>query len=300
MKKKLKNIFKDQDRAKFRIITGLKFAIIPILSLLFLLVLSYVILAVSLAAMDTFHVDKSFILHDLVKSFISHTIVSMFPWVSGMFVTLFIIGLFIGSLMLRPFKNIAEYCENRLNDKDEPYDPSFSTDLKLLNSFAEWFFLMVEDRSKGEHVIPGKFRGIHKPVFEKNFFLYNFLIVIIVTILTAVTIHYLSLEMFEDIVQVVNEVFSANKQVTLFSSSLYRVFFNISNLSIVFNIILYMAFLFHIYSKVSTPAFGMFATMRSFIMGKKQSRVHLIGYTYIRSYTRTLNKYLDQQARTKD
>ncbi len=300
MKKKLKNILKDQDRAKFRILTGLKFAIIPILSLLFLLILSYVILAVSLAAMDTFHVDKSFILHDLVKSFISHTIVSMLPWVSGMFVILFIIGLFIGSLMLRPFKNIAEYCENRLNGIEESYDPLFSTDLKLLNSFAEWFFLMVEDSSRFNQEIPVKFRGIHKPVFEKNFFLYNFLIIIIVTILTAITIHYLSLEMFEDIVEVVNEVFSTKNQVTVFTSSLYRIFFNISNLSIAFNVVLYMAFMFHIYSKVSTPAFGIFATMRSFIMGKRESRVHLIGYTYIRSYTRTLNKYLDQEARSKD
>ena len=64
-------------------------------------------------------------------------------------------------------------------------------------------------------------------------------------------------------------------------------------MTIVFNIFTYLIFFYYLYGKVSIPAFGIFATMRSFISGRYASRVHLIGYPYIRNYTRTLNKYLD-------
>jgi hypothetical protein len=33
--------------------------------------------------------------------------------------------------------------------------------------------------------------------------------------------------------------------------------------------------------------------MRSFMKGNHSSRVHLVGYTHLREYTRKLNKYLD-------
>ena len=297
---KIKKVIKEEERARFRIATAFKFAIIPILSILFLLVLGYIILSVTLSVLNSHLAEISFIVPDLVNSFVSQTIINISPWIGVMFVILFCIGLMVGSLMLRPFKNIATYCEERLVDESSTYDPSFTTDLMLLNSFSEWFFHTVETNSSKNIAIPNKYKGIHKPVFEKNFFIYNFLIVIFVTIISAVTIHYLSLEIYEDLVDVVKEVYSKSKEVTGFTQSLYRIFFNVSNLAIAFNISLYLFFLFHIYSKVSTPAFGIFATMRSFISGKRHARVHLIGYTYIRSYTRSINKYLDSLTQTKD
>ena len=64
-------------------------------------------------------------------------------------------------------------------------------------------------------------------------------------------------------------------------------------LSIVLVAFSYLALGFHLYDKVSGAAFGIFSTMRSFMKGNYFSRVHLVGYAYIRDYTRKLNKYLD-------
>ena len=50
---------------------------------------------------------------------------------------------------------------------------------------------------------------------------------------------------------------------------------------------------FHLYSKVSGAAFGIFSTMRAFMKGNHFSRVHLVGYAHVRDSTRKLNKYLD-------
>jgi signal transduction histidine kinase len=49
----------------------------------------------------------------------------------------------------------------------------------------------------------------------------------------------------------------------------------------------------HLYAKVSGAAFGIFSTMRAFMKGNYSSRVHLVGFSYVREYTRKLNKYLD-------
>jgi hypothetical protein len=64
-------------------------------------------------------------------------------------------------------------------------------------------------------------------------------------------------------------------------------------LSIILIAIFYIALGFHLYEKVSGAAFGIFSTMRSFMKGNRFSRVHLVGYAYIRDYTRKFNKYLD-------
>jgi hypothetical protein len=55
----------------------------------------------------------------------------------------------------------------------------------------------------------------------------------------------------------------------------------------------HLAMAIHLYGQVSGAAFGIFATMRSFIKGNFKNRVHLVGYSHLRESTRALNKYLD-------
>jgi hypothetical protein len=49
----------------------------------------------------------------------------------------------------------------------------------------------------------------------------------------------------------------------------------------------------HLYHGVAAPAFAVFATMRAFLKGSYNQRVHLIGFPALRLQTRKLNKYLD-------
>ena len=60
-----------------------------------------------------------------------------------------------------------------------------------------------------------------------------------------------------------------------------------------FHFLFYLGLSFHLYAKVSAPAFAIFATMRSFLKGNTKARVHLIGNYYARPETKKLNQYLD-------
>ncbi len=298
--KSLKNLIKNDVEARFRLVVAFKFAIIPIISFIILLLLSYVLLSTLLLIMDSFEVDKNFIAKDLLWDFVSGSIASTIPWIMGLFVGLYILGLLVGSYVIRPFRTIAEYCEKRVQGEDASYDPGFYTDLKLLSSFSEWFFSTIEIVDGKMIDLPKRYKGIHKPVFETNFFIHNFVITFLVTIVTALAIHYLSLEVFEDVVAIVDEIYIKEIALKKLLANLYNIFILISNIAILFNFFLYMGFSINLYSKISTPAFGVFATMRSFISGRRSARVHLIGYPYIRDYTRILNKYLDQVCQTSE
>ena len=50
----------------------------------------------------------------------------------------------------------------------------------------------------------------------------------------------------------------------------------------------------NLYSKVSVPAFGVFATMRGFLRGNIKARVHLLGNYYLRHETKEINKFLSE------
>ncbi len=74
-------------------------------------------------------------------------------------------------------------------------------------------------------------------------------------------------------------------------------------LAVILTSIGYITLSFHLYSKVSGAVFAYFATMRSFMRGNHEARVHLIGYAHIRPHGRAFNKYLDlvaRECRTED
>ncbi|OIQ19733.1 MAG: hypothetical protein BM556_04420 [Bacteriovorax sp. MedPE-SWde] len=295
-KLKLKSLFKDE-HAKFRIAIGLQFAFIPLLSLAVSIILNYIVLKVTLSVLSSFNSEKSFIVEDLLYLFAQKGLVDLVPWIVISTVALTFFGMFMGNVMLRPFRIIAEYCEGQLADEKKSYNPEFITELKLLSLFSEWFFhtitILKEAGGLTKIEVPEKYKRIHKPVFESNFFVNNFLVIIIMTLITAFLIYVGNAKMFEGVVEVIREIYSHEKSAGLYIQNISEVFDIISILSIGINIFIYFIYSFFLYSKVSAPAFGVFATMRSFINGRYSARVHLIGYSYLRNYTRMLNKYLD-------
>jgi len=68
--------------------------------------------------------------------------------------------------------------------------------------------------------------------------------------------------------------------------------------SIVLQMVAYTMLTINLYSKISSPSFGVVSTFRSFLKGNFSARVHLIGYGFLRHYCRTVNKYLDHIQRS--
>jgi hypothetical protein len=218
-------------------------------------------------------------------------------WFMLAIIFIFGLGYYLSGIMIRPFKAIGRYCEDSINNKDNYYTPDFFSDLKLLTSFSVFFFSKVnEAKIKGKLEIiqtPAHFSGIHKPIFEKNFFFNYLFIIAIFALMSSVGIIILNIEIRDQIYELSRKFLSNKKEIQFFLDEQ----FIIADIAVYFFVALHLGLYFllgvHLYSKVATPAFAVFATMRSFLKGNHHNRVHLLGFYHLRNDCRKINRYLD-------
>jgi hypothetical protein len=212
-------------------------------------------------------------------------------------VFLFFIGVYVGWLIMRPFRNIGEYSDKIIDDNMAIYSVDEFSAYKLLIRFSEFFFeYLRESRRKGEIVsnsIPPHFSKIHKPVPDKIFMLHFGLLLIIISISSCVFIIDNATSIFNHMVELAQKTLSNTKPLNKYFLEQMFVLDELVFLTVTLISVSYIALGFHLYNKVSGAAFGIFSTMRSFMKGNYSSRVHLVGYAHIREHTRKLNKYLD-------
>ncbi len=212
-------------------------------------------------------------------------------------VILFFLGAYVGWLILRPFRIIGEYCEEVIENPNAVYKVDEFSTYKLLTRFSEFFFeYLRETRRKGEiftNSIPPQFSRIHKPVADRIFMLHFGLLLIIVAISSHVFIIENADSIHEAMVELATKILKDQNSANRFFSNQHFIMEDLTTFTIMLFTVSYLALGFHLYEKVSGAAFGIFSTMRAFMKGNYFSRVHLVGYAYIRGYTRKLNKYLD-------
>jgi hypothetical protein len=215
----------------------------------------------------------------------------------GFHIFLFFIGAYVGWLILRPFKTIADYCDEVMANPNAIYKVEEYSTYKLLTRFSEFFFeYLRESRKKGQittNSIPPQYAKIHQPVTDRIFMLHFGLLLVIIAICTSVFIAENTSMIFHNMVELATKTISHSKVSNRFFTAQTFIIDDAVTLSIILVAAFYIALGFHMYEKVSGAAFGIFSTMRSFMKGNHFSRVHLVGYAYIRDYTRKINKYLD-------
>lgn len=212
-------------------------------------------------------------------------------------IILFFIGVYVGWLILRPFRTIAEYCEEVIASQNTIYKVEEFSNFNLLTRFSELFFEFLRDsREKGRivvHSIPPQFSRIHKPVQDKIFMLHFGLLLIIIAISSAAFTVQNSSAIFLNMVELATKTLSGDQNMHRYFLEQTFILDELVFMTLAMVFLFYVLLGFHLYAKVSGAAFGIFSTMRSFMKGNYSSRVHLVGYAYIREYTRKLNKYLD-------
>ncbi len=281
----------------FKIGMGLKFLGVSVICTVSVLLFTYLLIRIDLI----FFVAHGFPgALDFKEAFIEFIYSSLFDEISWIILTGFFVfglGYYLSGIMIRPFKVIGQYCEDKISEKKNFYSPDFFSDLKLLTSFSVFFFTKVDEAAllgKLKQVeIPPHFTRIHKPNFERNFFFNYLFIIAIFALMSSLGIIALNLEFRDQVSDLARRFLADNKQATYFLDEQ----FIIADIAVYFFVSLHLFLYFllgvHMYSKVATPAFAVFATMRSFLKGNHHNRVHLIGYYYLRGDCRKINKYLD-------
>lgn len=291
--------FMRDDQAWFRLLTSLKVTSITLFSFLSLVAFVWLILALDLIFFRTKGYPGYTQFTEVFFESVVQTSFSILPHVFGMIIIIIFLGLYVGHLLVRPFRVIGDYCEKRTRGEVVSYDPDFFSDLKLLTNFSEYFFTKMEEvRSNGEGFkgvkVPLKFTRIHRPVFEKSFFIQFSLIIMVISIGTGIYLYAMMTGVYDDLMELSVKVMPQSYEVSYFLTEQAAVWDMLVIIVLSIHIVLYFMLAFHLYSRVSVPAFGFFATMRSVMKGKVSTRVHLIGYNYIRPHSRKFNKYLDQ------
>jgi hypothetical protein len=294
-REELGRVFKDED-TRFMVFTGLKVSGISF----FINIIVYTCLFQVMRLNHAFFRSHGFPEIEGGEVFYSYLLPETIDNLTIFFlfhIFLFFIGTYVGWLILRPFRIIGEYCDQVIENPNAIYKVDEFSTYKLLTRFSEFFFeYLRESRVKGEITtssIPPQFSRIHKPVTDRVFMLHFGLLLVIIGISSSVFIIENGTAIFQNMIELATKTLANSKEANRFFAAQTFVMDDLVNLTIFLVTTLYLALGLHLYNKVSGAAFGIFSTMRSFMKGNYFSRVHLVGYAYIRDNTRKLNKYLD-------
>lgn len=219
------------------------------------------------------------------------------PVLFAFHIFLFFIGVYVGWLILRPFRAIGKYCEDVLEKPNTPYHVDQFSNFQLLTRFSEFFFeYLREARRTGNlniNSVPPQYAKVHKPVLDVIYLLHFGLLMIIISICSAVFIIENSSAMFQSMIDLANKTLKNPQAVNQYFAHQMYIQDELIILTVLLIAFFYTLLGLHLYHKVSGAAFGIFSTMRAFMKGAYFSRVHLVGYAYIRDNTRKMNKYLE-------
>lgn len=302
MKKfKVAKLFQEED-TKFLLGCAFKFSTVYLLMALLIYYIIWVILSVNSIYFETLDFGIS---QDLRAAFLDSSMKIIFDrilYFLGFYILLFLAGLYLGKLLLRPFDIIAKYSEGRTNDQKIEFNPDTFSDYKFLTRFGEFFFRYLAESEKTKklapNTVPPSFAKIRTPPFERVFFFHFILFIIILAIITGYFMGYFVAGIRDQLLEHSINTFSSSKKIsTQFFSNQFYIFDSIILMSILGIFVSYISLSLHLYSKVSGGIFAFFLTMRSFMKGNHSARVHFVGFPHLRSYGRLFNKYLDKVER---
>lgn len=218
-------------------------------------------------------------------------------YVFAFLIILFLGGMYIGLMLLRPFKAIKQYCEKKANGETAEYAPDLFSEYKLLTRFSEFFFQFLNEVERDKEIkkvtIPPLYTKIHSPPFDRVFFFHFALIISIIALTNFIFVSWLISDLQDGILELIsNLVKDKDLSVAVFINQQEHIFESLKIFLSLILVIYYLLLSFHLYGKVSGAIFGFFSTMRSFMKGNLDARVHLLGYNHIRSAGRAMNKYI--------
>ena len=292
-----RNAFKTAD-SRFILFTGFKFASISFATLA---IVGYQLYVNARLNFYFFQAHGYSSIAELKEAYFDHLLINfseILPFIFFFIIAVFLVGLYVAAIILRPFKNIGDYSVKVLDDPNTPYKVDEFAGHRLVTRFSELFFDYLQtSRTNGkleERAIPPQYMGIHGPIFDGAFLFHFSFFIAIMTIVSIVAIMNIAFDIHENTIQLAIEVLKADPKVlSSFFSAQTHMLDELWIITALLVCVLNLLLALHLYKAVSGAAFGIFATMRSFIKGNHSARVHLVGYSYLRDSTRQLNKYLD-------
>ncbi len=293
--------YRKRDDYQFYLETGLKNMVVPAVVLGIVFFVLYLIMELnSLFFLSSNYLGQVQLKDDFMAVFMG-PIVDLIPLIALHFLVFFLLGLWMGRSLLRPFTKIKNYCELFVESQGRTEVPLELSEFPLLEKMVKFFFQVQRDevlsedgRPKSRVIIPEEFSRIHGPFLNGRYYLNFFVYILVLCTFSALSIFFMTGELYEGFVEVaVNYLHTDYPKVSFFLQSQSSILEHLTLFSAILLALGYFGLSVHFYSKISTPAFGIFSSMRSYLKGQKNARVHLVGFRYLREQTREINRCLD-------
>lgn len=298
---RLSKLFSSED-SRFIISTASKIAGVYVVAMAIVAYLMWLVLSLNNVFFEAHGFPELVELRSAYFDYILANTFENLTYILAFYIILFLLGLYTGRLLIRPFDKISEYCIEAIDNKDAYFNPDTFSDFKLLTRFSDFFFQYIyEARTKKvlkPNTVPPVFAKIHQPVFDKVFFFHFSLFISILAIITTIYVSSMIYGMYDLMIDLAVKTLPENStKVAYFLGNQEFVFSSVRYFSVFLIVTMYLALAVHLYAKVGGAVFAFFATMKSFMKGNHNARVHLLEYRHLRPQGRSVNKFLEHVLR---
>lgn len=220
----MNGLFQSQD-TKFTLKTAILITLVPVLMMGLIVYSVWLLLSMN----HSYFLANGFPLDSLtLEDFMSYLLESQLdylPYLGLFFISVFFIGIFLAYLVLRPFYQLMEMCQEIKNAKGEKIKIIGLGNQKLLIKVGN-FLCQYSDAQKNKKTceIPDELKRVNGPAMDFVFYFQFFCIMSILTAITVTSIYVFTHQLHESIIQAAINILKAPKGIALFLSSQERVF----------------------------------------------------------------------------
>lgn len=287
----------NDDAAHYRFSVALRMTGNLLLTIILCAFLLHLFITINILFFEANGFPRLDVMREAFYDYVYGQVTTYLRYIGAFLLVYFFLGIYIAELTMRPFRLMAKYCQQKMEGKDATYDPGFYSDLQLLTNFSEYFFNIASSAETNKKLvpmaIPDRYKAIHRPLFERSFYIHYSAFILISSLITATALFFISAEIYDSVISLAVGYLKQRNLSEVFFTGQAELY--LAAITIVLMVHLFLSFLltFRIHTLVATPAFGIFSTLRSFIKGQYHSRIHLIGSYFLRPECRVINQYLD-------
>lgn len=276
-KENMGGLFKSQD-SKYFIKTAFKVTLVPLISFSIIFYSLWNVLEMNYG----FFVANGFAEGPVFKeAFIDKVFLNINEYFIyfGIIVTgVFMGGLFISHLALRPFEEIEDFCYEVQDDPDAEFEVNKINSKKIIYQGASSFFEYIRYLRSGEKVdgmelLPSSIANMKKPKTDKVFLMQYAAIVTVITLITNIVFYTFTNELYQEIVTAGVSLLNGNQVIAKFMQAQEDILFNIYAVAMALNVILYLGLSKNIIKAVDGVSYAFCRDFIQILQGNHQKRI---------------------------
>ena len=292
-----KKMFLNQED-RFRLKAAYQVLLIPCVALIFSSFMIWIFMSMNHIYLES----NGLVVHDSVREAFFDSVLSsalgVVPYAVGIGAGIFLVGYYIGGLLLRPFLELSYNCAEVLDDPDYEIEKSVFSRFNIMSNFSRFFFKEIkkyrQEKSITASKVRKKFRNISGPVFDKSFFLEYSFFMFLLSCFSILALYMGTIEIHARIVDIsIGMMPKANGGLEHFLNAQKELLTSIQIIVSIFIINAYAILGKNLMKEMNGVTFAFFKGMREYVSHDFSSRISLRFKDPAQDSAKYVNKFLD-------